>query len=254
MGKVISIVNQKGGVGKTTTTINLAAYLAWYGKRVLIIDLDPQANATSGVGIKHQDLPYGLYESLAKKTPFRDIILGTEHKDYYVAPATLSLAGANIELVNVEDREFLLNDLVKEVRDDYDFILIDCPPSLGLLTINGLAAADELLIPVQSEYFALEGLGQLLHTINLVQGNIKQELGILGAVITMYTRHNRLSGEVLRELCQYFPNRLFRTIIPRDDMLAEAPSYGQTILKYAPGSKGARAYENLAKEILELGG
>ena len=250
MGKVISIVNQKGGVGKTTTAINLAAYLAQYGKRVLVVDLDPQANATSGIGVKHQELAYGLYEALAGQTGIRDIILGAGHNNYYVAPATLSLAGANIELVNVDNREFLLDNLIKQVRDDYDFILIDCPPSLGLLTINGLAAADEVLIPVQSEYFALEGLGQLLHTINLVQGNIKQELGILGAVITMYTRHNRLSGEVLRELCQYFPNRLFRTIIPRDDLLAEAPSYGQTILKYAPASKGARAYESLAREII----
>ncbi len=253
MSKVISIVNQKGGVGKTTTTINLAAYLAWHGKRVLIVDLDPQANATSGVGIKHQELPYGLYEALAGQAVFREVILGTGHENYYVAPATLALAGANIELVYVNNREFLLDNLIKEVRDDYDYVLIDCPPSLGLLTINGLVAADEILIPVQSEYFALEGLGQLLHTINLVQGNLKAELGILGAVITMYTRKNRLSGEVLRELCQYFPNRLFRTIIPRDESLAEAPSYGQTILKYAPWSQGARAYEALAREILEVG-
>ena len=252
MGKVISVVNQKGGVGKTTTTINLAAYLAQYGKRVLVVDLDPQANATSGIGVKHKELPYGLYEALAGQTFIKDIILNIGQNNYYVAPATLSLAGANIELVNVENREFLLDRLIKQVRDDYDFVLIDCPPSLGLLTINGLVAADEVLIPVQSEYFALEGLGQLLHTINLVQGNLKDDLGILGAVITMYTRHNRLSGEVLRELCQYFPNRLFRTIIPRDDLLAEAPSYGQTILKYAPASKGARAYENLAREILQI--
>jgi len=252
MGKVISIVNQKGGVGKTTTTINVAAYLAQYGKRVLIIDLDPQANATSGVGKRPRELTQGLYEALAKTSAMRDIILETDHDNYHLAPATMSLAGANIELVNIEDREFLLNELVRQVRDEYDYILIDCPPSLGLLTVNGLVAADEVMIPVQSEYFALEGLGQLLNTINLVQNNIKEDLGILGAVITMYTRHNKLSGEVLRELCQYFPNRLFRTIIPRDDPLAEAPSYGQTILKYAPSSKGARAYENLAREILEL--
>lgn len=252
MANIISIVNQKGGVGKTTTAINLAAYLAQAGRRILVVDIDPQANATSGLGIKHQELANGLYEALAGQVGFRKIIINTKQDFLKVAPATISLAGANIELVNVENREFLLEELVRSVQDEYDYIFIDCPPSLALLTVNGLVAADEILIPVQSEYYALEGLGQLLYTINLVQSNLKPNLGILGAVITMYTRKNRLSQEVLRELYQYFPNKIFRTIIPRDTVLAEAPSYGQTIIEYAPYSKGARSYERLAGELLEM--
>lgn len=252
MAKIISIVNQKGGVGKTTTSINLAAYLARASRRVLVMDIDPQANATSGLGIKHQDLPFGLYEAMAGQVAFRKTIVSRQPVSFDVAPATISLAGANIELVQAPNREFLLQDLVQGVIADYDYILLDCPPSLALLTVNGLVAADEILIPVQSEYYALEGLGQLLYTINLVQANLKPELGIMGAVITMYIRENRLSREVLRELYQYFPNKIFKTIIPRDTLLAEAPSYGQTILEYAPRSRGARSYERLAGELLEL--
>jgi len=251
MGQIISIVNQKGGVGKTTTSINLGAYLSRLGKFVLLIDLDPQSNATSGLGIS-KELDKGVYEVLTGPYSFRDILVDTAHQYYKLAPSTMSLAGANVEFVNLERREFRLYDNLLGIRNDFDYILIDCPPSLGLLTINGLVAADQVLIPVQAEYFALEGLGQLLATINLIKENIKPDLDILGAVLTMYEKRVRLSNDILRELYQYFPNKIFRSVIPRNIRLSEAPSYGQSILEYNPQSKGARAYEKLAKEFLYL--
>jgi chromosome partitioning protein len=252
MGKIISIVNQKGGVGKTTTAVNLASYLAHLGKQVLLVDIDPQANATSGMGIEHTKLEHGLYEALIGQKPIFDIIKRTLQDGFKVAPATPSLAGAGIELVDMENRESRLHSILGEVRDEYDYIIIDGPPSLGLLTINSLVAADEVLIPVQSEYYALEGLGQLLSTISLVQANLKPELGIMGAVITMYDKRNSLSSEVMNELYQYFPNRIFRSVVPRSVRLAESPSYGRSILHYDPKSKGGRAYERLAREIIDL--
>lgn len=252
MGKIIAIVNQKGGVGKTTTAINLGAYLSYLGKQVLLVDIDPQANATSGLGIDHKNLPHGIYESLIGRKQIYEIIKHTLQEGYKVAPATISLAGAGIELVGLEDREYRLSRILSNIKDEYDFIIIDGPPSLGLLTINSLVAADDILIPIQSEYFALEGLGQLLDTIGLVQNNLKPELGIMGAVITMFDKRNRLSGSVMNELYQYFPNRVFRTVIPRSVKLAEAPSYGRSILHYDPKSKGGRAYEKLAREIIDL--
>jgi chromosome partitioning protein len=253
MAQIIAVVNQKGGVGKTTTAINLGAYLAFLGKFVLLADLDPQANATSGLGISHQNLGAGIYEALTGDAHFKNIIQNTLVQGYKIAPSTVSLAGANIELVNLERREFKLYDALLEVRNDYDYVIIDCPPSLGLLTVNGLVAADFVMIPVQAEYYALEGLGQLLNTINLVQENLKPDLKILGAVITMYDGRVGLSEAVLKDLYQYFPNKIFRAVIPRNVRLAEAPSFGKTILEYDAKSKGAKAYERLAREILEFG-
>lgn len=252
MGKIIAVVNQKGGVGKTTTTVNLGAYLAEAGKSVLLIDLDPQANATSGLGIEHKELEAGVYEALLGQKSLSEVIVKTSQAKYSVAPATVSLAGAGIEMISLENREFRLALLIEEVIDNYDFIIIDGPPSLGLLTVNSLVAADDVLIPIQSEYFALEGLSQLLDTVKLVQDNLKPTLNIMGTVVTMFDRRNKLSGAVLEELKQYFPGKVFDSIIPRSVRLAEAPSYGKSILHYDPRSKGAKAYEALAKEIVIL--
>lgn len=252
MGKIIAIVNQKGGVGKTTTAVNLGAYLAYLGKQVLLVDIDPQANATSGLGLDHRNLDAGVYESLIGDKPVFEIIKRTMQDGLKVAPATLSLAGAGIDLVNLENREFRLSIILEEIRKDYDYIIIDGPPSLGLLTVNSLVAADEVLIPIQSEYFALEGLSQLLETISLVQSNLKPSLGIMGAVITMFDKRNKLSEAVMEELYKFFPNRIFRSVIPRSVRLAEAPSYGRSILHYDPKSRGGKAYEGLAKEVLSL--
>jgi chromosome partitioning protein len=252
MGKIIAIVNQKGGVGKTTTAVNLGAYLAHLGKHVLLVDVDPQGNATSGIGLEAKDLEHGLYEALIEQKTIFEIIKKTKQEKYHIAPSTPALAGAGVELVTLEDREFRLLRLLAAIKNEYDYVIIDAPPSLGLLTINSLVAADEVLIPVQSEYYALEGLGQLLETISLVQNNLKPELGIMGAVITMFDQRNKLSGQVMNELYQYFPNKVFRSVIPRSVRLAEAPSYGRSILHYDKNSKGGRAYERLAREIIDL--
>jgi chromosome partitioning protein len=252
MGKIVSIVNQKGGVGKTTTAVNLGVYLAYLGKHVLLVDIDPQANATSGIGIDHKNLPYGIYEAILGEKPIYQVVKHTLQERFKVAPATISLAGAGIELVSMDEREYRLSKILEEVRDDYDYIIIDGPPSLGLLTVNSLVAADEVLIPIQSEYFALEGLGQLLETIGLVRDNLKPNLGIMGVVVTMYDARNRLSALVVNELKQHFPNRIFEAVIPRSVRLAEAPSYGRSILHYDAKSKGGQAYEKLAREVIDL--
>ncbi len=252
MARIISVVNQKGGVGKTTTSVNLSAYLSHHGKSVLLIDLDPQANASSGLGIDYQNIPYGLYEVLSGVYSLNDIIHPTVHQSLHLAPANQNLAAANIELVAESDREYKLLNLLKEINNRYDYIIIDSPPSLGILTINGLVAADEILIPVQCEYYALEGLGQLLSTIDLIKENIKPQLKILGALMTMYDDKHKLTNEIFNELYRYFPNRIFRTVIPRNIRLAEAPSYGRSILHYDNKSKGAKAYDKLAREIIML--
>lgn len=251
MPVIISVVNQKGGVGKTTTAVNLAAGLAETGKFVLLVDLDPQGNATSGLGVKYQELQKGLYHALMDQHRLHDVAHNTPHAGLRVVPATPDLAGANVELINVEGREFKLANLLSEVKHAYDYIVIDCPPSLGILTLNGLVAADKILIPVQAEYYALEGLGQLLRTIDLVRDNIKPNLEVLGAVITMFDSRNRLSEEVMQELYKYFPNNIFRSVIPRTVRLAEAPSFGKSIFHYEPSGKGAKAYERLAREVLD---
>ncbi len=251
MARIISIVNQKGGVGKTTTAINLASYLAKLGNFVLLVDLDPQANATSGIGVDYKNIDSGLYEVLIGPHSLHQVTISVNPENLRLVPANQNLAGANIELVTQPEREYrLLNKLI-EIQNNYDYIIIDSPPSLGLLTINGLVASNEVLIPVQCEYFALEGLGQLLNTINLVKQYIKPNLNILGALMTMYDDRNKLARDVFDELYRYFPNKIFRTVIPRSSKLAEAPSFGKSILYYDPKNKGAKAYERLAKELME---
>lgn len=251
MAKIISLVNQKGGVGKTTTAINLATYLADAGKFVLLVDLDPQSNASSGVGIDTRNLQKNLYHAMISGHNPREIIVKTEKMGHDVLPSSQDLAGAGIELVNVESREFKLYDVLRQIRTNYDYIIIDSPPSLGLLTINGLVASDEVIIPVQTEYYALEGLSQLLETINLVRDNLQPELKVMGALLTMFDKRNKLSRQVVREVQDHFPGHVFDSVIPRSVRLAEAPSFGKSILNFDAFSKGARAYKNLAREILE---
>lgn len=251
MSKIIAVVNQKGGVGKTTTAINVAAALAEQGKFVLLVDMDPQGNASSGLGIEKAEIPHGIYEALAKEKRLHDVVYNTPHEGLRVVPANANLAGANVELIDVDRREFQLFDLLEEVRHAYDYVVIDCPPSLGLLTINSLVAADELLIPVQAEYYALEGLGQLLETIDLIRQHLKSDLVVLGAVITMFDKRTKLSSDIMAELHKYFPGSIFKNAIPRTVRLAEAPSFGKSIFHYEPGGKGAKAYTGLVEEILE---
>lgn len=251
MGRIIAIVNQKGGVGKTTTAVNVGAYLAWLGKFVLLVDLDPQGNASSGLSIDPTTLERGVYDTIIGRASVRELAMQTPHQGYKVVPATQDLAGARVELVGVEDREYMLSKALLEVKNDYDYIIIDCPPSLDLLTLNGLVAADEILIPVQAEYLALEGLGQLLSTVNLIKDNLKPELGVTGAVVTMFDKRNKLSHQVVKDLREHFPHHVFEALIPRNIRLTEAPSYGQSILSYDGRSHGARAYEQLAREIIQ---
>lgn len=252
MAKIIAFVNQKGGVGKTTSAVNLAAYLAALGKYVLLVDLDPQANATAGLGFEPESLDKSLYHSLIGQEHPQQLIKKTNIFGYEIIPASGDLAGAAVELVPLEGREFRLWNMLHDVRTNYDYIIIDSPPSLGLLTINGLVAADELIIPVQSEYYALEGLGQLLKTVNLIQENLGKNLKIKGALITMHDKRNKLSRQVAKEVRLHFPGHVFETQIPRCVKLGEAPSFGKTILQYDATSKGGKAYRQLAEEILKM--
>ena len=250
MAHIISVANQKGGVGKTTTAVNLATYLSHMGKYVLLVDLDPQANASSSFGIDHREIEGGTYETMIGSHRTADVICKTEHDGLHVLPCSPALAGAAVELVNEMARERKLAQALLEVRNNYDYIIIDNPPSLGLLTINGLVASDSVVIPVQAEYFALEGLGQLLNTVDLVRQSLNPNLNVFGAVITMFDTRNNLSREVFAELYRYFPDAIFRSVIPRSVRLAEAPSFGKTILGHDPKSRGAKAYERLAREFL----
>lgn len=251
MAKIISLINQKGGVGKTTTAINVATYLASFGKRTLLVDLDPQGNASSGLGIDIRNLDKGLYHTLVAGEHPRSVIIRAEGSGHDLMPSSQDLAGAGVEMVHFENREFKLYDVLRQIRADYDYIVIDSPPSLGLLTINGLVASDEVLIPVQTEYYALEGLSQLLQTIDLVQKHLQPKLKIMGAVLTMYDRRNRLSRQVVKEMRNHFPGHVFDSVIPRSVRLAEAPSYGKSILSFDSLSKGARSYKNLVREMIE---
>lgn len=249
MAHIVSIVNQKGGVGKSTTAVNLAAYLAQAGKYVLLVDLDPQGNASSGLGHDIHGVE-GTYEAITGVKPASQVIVKSSVDGLHVMPGTEDLAGASVELVNELSRERKLHNALLEVRNNYDYVIIDNPPSLGLLTINGLVAADSVLIPVQAEYYALEGLGQLMNTVNMIKESVKPELEIMGAVITMFDPRTKLSNQVLEELYKHFPAKIFRSVIPRSIRLAEAPSFGKSILHYDPESKAARAYERLAEEFL----
>lgn len=250
MAKVVSICNRKGGVGKTVTAVNLGAYLAALGKFVLLVDLDPQANATLGVGVNSENLEKSIYHSLIGEIHPKEIIRKTRIFGYDVLPSSFDLAGATIELVNLEDREYTLLKLLDKVRLDYDYVIVDCPPSLELLTINGLVAADEVIIPVQCEYYSLKGLNQLLQAINLIRENLREDLKIAGALLTMHDGKIKLAEEVRKEVQRNFTGHVFKTIIPKDIKLAEAPGFGKTILQYDHKSDGAKAYLNLAKEIL----
>lgn len=250
MGRILAIVNQKGGVGKTTTAVNLASSLARRGRRVILIDLDPQANATSGLGLEHTTLARGSYQALTGAADWAEVAVPTVEPNLTLVPATADLVGANVELVPLPRREYVLADRLGPLADQCDHLLIDCPPSLGLLTINALTASHEVLIPVQCEYFALEGLGQLLETLRLVKERLNPRLTVRGAVLTMYETRSQLARSVHQQLYEFFPYAIFRTVIPRSVQLAEAPSFGQPILGYAPWSTGARAYRRLAVEFL----
>lgn len=251
MSKIIALANQKGGVGKTTTAINLAASLAVLEKKVLIVDVDPQANATSGTGFDVNEIENSVYDCFINDKKAEEVILKTQIENLYLLPSHIDLVGAEIEMLEMENREYILANALKEIKDSYDYILLDCSPSLGMLTLNALTAADSVIIPVQCEYFALEGLGKLLNTIQMIQKNINKELSIEGFLLTMYDSRLRLSNHVAAEVRKHFENMVFDTIIQRNIKLSEAPSYGMPAIQYDANSKGSISYLNLARELLE---
>ncbi|CAN5750061.1 sporulation initiation inhibitor protein Soj [soil metagenome] len=246
---MIALANQKGGVGKTTTAVNLGACLAELGYRVLVCDLDPQANASTGLGINPRNVAASMYDVILNDLPLEDCVEPSSVRNLFVAPASLDLAGAEIELVPAFSRELRLRRAVEQVVDDYDFVLIDCPPSLGLLTVNGLAAANEVVVPVQCEYYALEGLSQLMRNVSLVQKNLNPQLELTAIICVMYDARTKLSGQVVREVREHFGDKVCHNVVPRTIRLSEAPSFGQPIVAFDPTSRGAIAYRELAKEV-----
>ena len=251
LGKIISVANQKGGVGKTTTAINLSTILAKKGKKVLMIDADPQGNATSGVGVD-KDSEYSVYDLLIDEDiNTEDVIQNTSIRNLYICPSNINLAGAEVELVSIERREYRLKEKIGNLKNNFDYIIIDCPPSLGLITINSFTASDSVLIPVQCEYYALEGLGQLLNTIDLVKKHLNKDIQIEGALLTMFDIRTNLSNQVVKEVKKYFTDKVYKNVIPRNVKLSEAPSYGMPISIYDPRSKGAKSYERFVKEFMK---
>ena len=253
MGRMIAIANQKGGVGKTTTSVNLSACLAYLGKKVLLIDIDPQGNASSGIGVAKGELETCIYDVLIDDEPVENVILQSKVENLYVLPATISLAGAEIELVSTISRELRLKNALESIKEKYDFIIIDCPPSLGLLTINALTASDAIIIPVQCEYYALEGLSQLLSTVRLVQKHLNKNLMIDGVLLTMLDARTNLGLQVIEEVKKYFQDKVYKTVIPRNVRLSEAPSHGESIIQYDAKSRGAEVYLELAREVIKNG-
>lgn len=251
MGKIISLANQKGGVGKTTTTINLATILAKKGNKVLLIDADPQGNATSGLGVD-KEIDLSMYDVLVNETDFEEVYQNTAIKNLIVCPSNINLAGAEVELVPMMSREQRLKEKIDKIKEKFDYILIDCPPSLGLITLNAFTASNSVLIPVQCEYYALEGLGQLLNTVELVKKHLNKEIEIEGALLTMYDIRTNLSNQVVKEVKKYFGDKVYKNVIPRNVRLSEAPSYGMPITEYDPRSKGAKSYVKFAKEFLKI--
>ena len=252
MSRIIAIANQKGGVGKTTTNVNLSACMAAAGKKVLTIDIDPQGNTSSGLGIDKNTTKFSIYDVLINDCPIEDAILPTVQENLFIVPSNRSLSGAEVELVPLMARENILKNAMTSIRDQYDFIFIDCPPSLGLLTLNSLTTADRLLVPIQCEYYALEGLSQLINTVQLVKKRLNPELEVEGVVLTMFDGRTKLSMQVVDEVKRYFKNRVYRTVIPRNVRLGEAPSHGLPIILYDNTCTGAEAYTDLAEEVIEI--
>lgn len=251
LSKVIAIANQKGGVGKTTTAVNLSSCLAYKGKKVLIIDIDPQGNTTSGLGIDKKSLSKSIYDVLINDNTIKDTLVSTAIENLKLCPSNIQLAGAEVELVPIMSRETRMKVALSEIKKEFDFILIDCPPSLGLLTVNSLTAADTILVPIQCEYYALEGLSQLMNTVKLVQRHLNPSLDVEGVVLTMFDARTNLSIQVVEEVKKHFRNKVYRTVIPRNVRLSEAPSFGLPIILYDPKSKGSECYLELAEEVIE---